>query len=266
MHRRPVVQPQYKAWPDLKIVFELAQKLGYGEMFWGGDMRKAFNHLLLPFGVTVDDLDAQPRGVYFSPPEPRYRKYAEKDEQTGKPKGVGTPTGRIEIYSETLKTLGYDPLPDWREPLPGPFSTPDLSREFPLTLSFQPRPMHWIHGQFRIVPWLRQCQPEPLAWINRRTAAAQGIHEGDSILIETPKRDGTVQGYIRLKAHLTETLHPQAVGVPYGWWQGCEALGLTEYGNLDGSTNINDLLDDYFRDRVSGTIGMGSYPCRVRKE
>jgi len=84
--------------------------------------------------------------------------------------------------------------------------------------------------------------------------------------VETPKRDGTLQGYVRLKAHLTESLHPQLISVPYGWWQGCEALGLMESGNQDGSANANDLVDDSFRDPVSGTIGMGSYPCRVRKE
>ena len=85
-------------------------------------------------------------------------------------------------------------------------------------------------------------------------------------MIETPKHDGTLQGYIRIKAHLTEAVHPQAVGVPYGWWQGCETFGLNTAGNLDGSANVNHLIDDYYRDRVSGTIGMGSYPCRVRKE
>jgi anaerobic selenocysteine-containing dehydrogenase len=126
--------------------------------------------------------------------------------------------------------------------------------------------MHWIHGQFRVVPWLRECQPEPFVWINRRTAATLAINEGDEVIIETPKQDGTLQGSIRLKAHLSEVIHPKAINVPYGWWQGCEALGWNDCGSLDGSTNVNNLIDDYYRDPVSGTIGMGSYPCRVRKE
>jgi len=266
MHRRPVVPPRAEAWPDLKIIFELARRLGYAKDFWDADIHKAFNHMLEPVGVTLEDLDAQPKGVYYRPPQPRYRKYAQKDRQTGKAKGVGTPTGRLEIYSETLKTLGNDPLPGWREPEPGPASTPALFRQFPFSLAFLPRPMYWNHGQFRGVPWLRQCQPEPLAWINCRTAAKMEIGEGDLLVIETPTHDGALQGDIRIKAHLTEAIHPQAIGVPYGWWQGCEALGLNETGNLDGSANVNHLVDDHFRDPVSGTIGMGGYPCRVRKE
>ncbi len=266
MHRRPIVQPQYESWSDLKIIFELARRLGYGEMFWDGDIKKAFNYLLLPFGVTLDDLDTQPQGVHYCPPEPRYRKYAEQNRQTGKAKGVGTPTGRLEIYSETLKTLGYDPLPNWKEPEPGPSSTPELFRDFPMILTFAAKPMQWIHGQFRAVPWLRECQPEPFAWLNPRTAVTFTIKEGDKIVIETPKRDGTLQGYIRMKAHLTEAVHPQTINIPHGWWQGCETKALDDWGNLDGSTNVNNLIDDYYRDPVSGTIGMGSYPCRIRKD
>jgi len=76
--------------------------------------------------------------------------------------------------------------------------------------------MHWIHGQFREVPWLRECELEPVVWINRRTAATLSVHEGDPVVVETPKSDGTLQGYVRLKAHLTESLHPQFISVPMG--------------------------------------------------
>lgn len=266
MHRRPIVEPQYEAWPDLKIIFELAKRLGYAKEFWDGDIKRAFNDMLEPFKVTVDELDASPPGIAYSPPPARYKRYAATDEKSGRPKGVATPTGKLEIYSEKLKTLGYDPLPSWREPEPGPFSTPELFREFPLILSSGFKPMHWLHGQLRAVPWLRECDREPFVWINRRTARKVGIRDGDRVMVETPKRDGTIQGNVVLKAVLTETVHPQVIYIPYGWWQGCDSLGLEGYGSLDGSTNVNNLYDDSFADPVSGTIGMVSYPCRVRKE
>ncbi|MBI2988329.1 MAG: molybdopterin-dependent oxidoreductase [Deltaproteobacteria bacterium] len=266
MYRQPIVKPQHEAWPDLKIVFELAKRLGYAKEFWDGDIKKAFNYMLEPFQVTADELAASPRGIRHAPPQPRYRRYAAREEKNGKPKGVATPTGRLEIYSERLKSLGYDPLPYWREPEPGPFSTPELFREFPLILSSGFKPMHWLHGQLRAVPWLRECQEEPFVWINRRTALKLGVQDGEEVLVETPRRDGTVQGHARLKAMLTEAVHPQVIYIPYGWWQGCDSLGLNDYGNLDGSANVNNLYDDSFTDPVSGTIGMVSYPCRVRRE
>jgi anaerobic selenocysteine-containing dehydrogenase len=118
----------------------------------------------------------------------------------------------------------------------------------------------------RAVPWLRECEKEPTVWINRRAAGEQGIRDGDDVLVETPKRDGSLQGFLQLRAFLTESVHPKVIYIPYGWWQGCTSLGMGEYGNLDGSANVNNLYDDAFTDPISGTIGIVSYPCRVRKE
>ena len=75
-----------------------------------------------------------------------------------------------------------------------------------------------------------------------------------------------MQGNVRLKAKLTEAVHPDVIYIPYGWWQGCSSLGFGDSGNLNGSANVNQLYDDAFTDPVSGTIGIASYPCRVRKE
>ena len=266
MYRRPIVQPQHESWPDLKIVFELARRMGYAERFWNGDVARAFDYMLEPFNVTLREVAASSRGIRYTPPESVYRKYASADEKTGRPKGVDTPTGRLEIYSEKLKTFGYSPLPVWVEPKPGPFSTPELSREFPLILASGFKPMHWIHGQMRAIPWLRECDREPSVWINSRTAAALGIRTGDQVTVETPSRDGSLQGCLRLKALLTESVHPRVIHIPYGWWQGCDPLALQYLGNLDGSANVNNLYDDSFTDPVSGTIGIVSYPCRVRRE
>jgi anaerobic selenocysteine-containing dehydrogenase len=266
MYRKAIAQPQHEAWPDIKIIFELAKKLGYEKEFWNGNVKQAFDHMLQPFKVTADELAALPKGVYHAPAQPTYRRYAARDEKSGKPKGFATPTGRLEIYSEKLKTLGYDPLPYWKEPKPGPVSTPELFKEFPLVLSSGFKPMHWLHGQLRAVPWLRECDDEPFVWINQRTGLKLGIQDGDPLVVETPKRDGTIQGNVSLKALLTEAVHPDVIYIPYGWWQGCSSLGFSDSGNLDGSANVNNLYDDSFIDPVSGTIGIASYPCRVRKE
>jgi len=266
MYRRPIVEPQHESWPDLKIVFELARRMGYAEQFWDGDTKKAFDYMLEPFKVTLAELADSPRGIRYTPPEPVFRKYAVSDERSSKPKGVATPTGKLEVYSEKLKTLDYNPLPAWIEPTPGPVSTPDLVRDFPLILASGFKPMHWIHGQMRAVPWLRECEKEPSVWINRRTAAEMGIKDGDQVVVETPKPDGSMQGRLRLKAHPTESVHPRVIYIPYGWWQGCAPLGLMDRGNLDGSTNVNYLYDDSVTDPLSGTISIVSYPCRVRKE
>ncbi len=266
MYRTPLVAPRFESRPAEKIIFELAERLGYAKDFFHGDLKKGFVEIIAPLGASMDQLETPPHRIPYNTPERRYRDYARIDPETGKPRGVNTPTGRLEIYSDFFKSMGYDPLPAWVDAEPGPFSTPEMAADFPLILCSGFKPIHWLHGQFRAVPWLRECDPEPVVWINRRTATEMGIRNGDAVLVEAPGKDGQVQGFLRLKAFPTESVHPKVIHIPYGWWQGCSPLGLEDRGNLDGSANVNNLYDDSTTDPVSGTIGIVSYPCRVRKE
>jgi anaerobic selenocysteine-containing dehydrogenase len=61
--RRPVAAPRGEARSDLQIVFALAERLGLGEQFWGGDLDAGLRHLLAPSGVTLEQLRATPAGV-----------------------------------------------------------------------------------------------------------------------------------------------------------------------------------------------------------
>ena len=68
-------------------------------------------------------------------------------------------------------------------------------------------------------PWLAEiAERHPYAYnvmINPRTAAAKGIRDGDSILLETP-RGANAQGI----AKVSECIHPEAVGIAsaFGHW------------------------------------------------
>jgi len=130
--RRPVIEPRGEARADTEIVFDLACRLGLGDRFWEGDIDAAYRHQLAPSGVTLEALRENPGGVRV-PLRTRYRKYAE--EKDGVPNGFATPTGKIELYSETFLAHGYPPLPEHEEPLVGPLSRPDLAERFPLILT-----------------------------------------------------------------------------------------------------------------------------------
>ena len=61
--RQAVVRPVHEARPDLEIIFALAQRLGLGAQFFGGDMETAFNHQLARSGLTVQQLREHPAGI-----------------------------------------------------------------------------------------------------------------------------------------------------------------------------------------------------------
>ena len=81
------------------------------------------------------------------PLETRYRKYQEQ--------GFGTPSGKVEIFSTDLQTIGQSPLPEFRPPRLDP------TLEFPLVLTSAKTPIY-CHSQHRNLSRLRRVIPDPV--------------------------------------------------------------------------------------------------------
>ena len=126
--RQRVVPPRGEARSDIEIVFDLANRLGLGDRFFGGEVEAAWRHQIAPSGITLEALRAHPRGIR-APVETRHRKYAET--RGGVPVGFRTPSRRIELYSEEMLDHGYPPLPEFEEPRVSPRSSRDLADAFP---------------------------------------------------------------------------------------------------------------------------------------
>ena len=256
--RPAVVQPLHESRADIEIIFELAQRLGLNEQFFGGAVDAGYNHHLAPSGLTVEQLRANRIGIRAAT-RTRYRKYAETDPQTGRPRGFQTPTGKIEIYSTKFAKAGYAPLPGSPEANNGGDNSRDASHDYPLILtSF--RLMQYCDQQHRNIPRLRRQAREPFLEINPETAASLNIQNNEWIKLETP-----LSG-IRLKAKLNPSLHPKVVATQYGWWQDCKELQMPGYDPLAGDgSNVNLIISNDVSDPISGAVPHRSQPCRVQK-
>ena len=254
--RPPVVPPRGEARPDVDIVFDLAGRLGLGEAFHGGDIEAAYRHQLGPSGVTPEALRAEPGGVSL-PLSTRYRKYAEPDAK-GVPGGFATRSRKVELYSEVFLEQGYDPLPEYREPLVGPKTRPELAARDPLVLTSVKHSL-FCESQHRALPSLRRRAKDPEIEIHPDAAAARGIVAGGWVRIETP--DGSVLA----KARLNAGLDPRVVAGQHGWWQACGELGAPGYDPFgpDGA-NLNLVIGRAAVDPISGTVPHRSYLCEVR--
>jgi anaerobic selenocysteine-containing dehydrogenase len=253
-----VIAPLHDARPDIRIIFDLAEKLGLGDKFWHGDIEAAFNHQLAPSGITVADLRKKPGGIFVQLPV-EYEKYTRMNGNKG-PNGFNTPSGRVEIYSEKFLSHGYDPLPSYQEPLMSPFSRPELAQKFPFILT-NFKLLAFCHGQHRGVASLRRMVPHPYVLINTEKAEALGIQEKDWVTMETPL------GSIRLQAKLKEWLHPRIVCTQHGWWQGCKELDLPTYDPFsDKGANVNRLVSNDLADPITGSVPHKSYMCNIRKD
>ncbi|MBW1921763.1 MAG: molybdopterin-dependent oxidoreductase, partial [Deltaproteobacteria bacterium] len=185
----------YDFWRGLGL--ELGQ-----EADWPWETLEAlYDYRLAPVGLTFQQFMAQ--GGYLSVPK-EYKRYQKV--------GFATPTGKVELYSTILEKLGYDPLPQFKEPPETPFSQPQLAEKYPLILITGSRVQPYYHSEHRQVASLRKMHPDPIVQINSETAKNLGISDGDWVWIESPR------GKIRQKCRLFDGIDPRVVHVEHGWW------------------------------------------------
>ena len=251
--RNRVVEPLYESWPDMKIIFELAKRLELKDKFFNGDIQAAFDYQLQPSGITLEEIRKRPGGIRV-PIELRFKKYAR-----GEPGGFSTPSGKIEIYSQTFLEHGYDPLPGYEESRTAIETQAELAKEYPLLLT-SAKLQQFCHTQHRNIAGLRSRVAHPYLEINPEKAEELQIADGELVVLETP------EARIRLKAKLTRGIDPRVVCTQHGWWQACSALQLPELDPFSPEgANYNLLISNNFTDPVSGSVPHRSYPCRVKK-
>ena len=228
-----VVEPVGNSMEESMMLAELGRRTGYAEYFPWKATDEVLDYLLKGSGITLDQLRQNPGGIY----------YAERESQKYLRNGFDTPSGKVEIYSELMAEYGYDPLPTFCEPAESPVTCQDLAEKYPLIFVGGNKTVAYIHSQCRNLPSLRRLVPEPLLEINPQTAASLGVVDGDLVTVES------LRGSVRVKAELTEGIHPKVVAMQLGWSQ----------------ANANCLTDDEARDPVSGYPGFRSVLCRVSK-
>ena len=219
-----LVPEQHSSWPDWKIIFELARVLGLKQYFPWNSFREAIkaHHV-----------------AYMS--DPAHTLYAArgKDRPTTTTPKFPTPSGKVELYSETLERFGHDPLPDWKAPL----NRPDPAQEFPLILVSGPRTRPFINSQFHTIPSIARKMPEPVVALHPTAATRFGVTDKESVAVVSP------YGRIVLRVNVSESVHPETAVIPSGWAQ----------------ANANELTSSDSLDPISGFPAFRSGVCRIEK-
>jgi anaerobic selenocysteine-containing dehydrogenase len=202
-----------EARSDWEINLEMAKRLATTPIKFN-TVRELINDRLAAGNTDFEKLKA--KGCWEFPPEghrtrPYYRYEKGLLRKDGKP-GFETPTGKVELYSTKYEEWDLDPLPYYEEPSESPVASPEMAEQYPLILTTGRRSPVFFHSEHRMIPWLRELDPDPVAEINDKTAADLGIQNGEWVYVEN------THGKIKLKAKVTPTSHPKVVTVPHGWW------------------------------------------------
>jgi len=226
-----------QSWPDWKIVFELARRLGLEKEFPWQTAEEAINFQLEPAGITVEMLRSNPGGLRVE--ETKYEKY--------RTAGFATPSGKVEFFSERLHKNGHLPVPymDGNDVNPISFSD-KFGRDAMIGISGE-RTNRFTHTQFHNIPFLLKKEPEGFVDIHPKDARRMRISNGDMIKINSPR------GYIKMKARISDVVRQGSVRIAWGW------------GEVHSEFSLNNLTDDHRRDPVTGTPSNRSFMCEIEK-
>jgi len=242
--RRKVIQVG-ECRSDHEMLNDLGHRVGQGESWWD-NFEQALDWILEPLGITWQDFKKMDciRG------EVVHQKYEMK--------GFSTPTRKFELYSTLLEGWGYDPLPQFREPLESPHSRPELYKQYPYILITGRRLPGFFHSENRQLPWMRELHPDPVVEIHPDTAAKEGIQEGNWVIIESPR------GKVRQRAKLFAGIDPRVVSAEHAWW----FPEKRDPGHGWDESNINILTDNSYEncDPAMGATHIRTLLCKITPE
>jgi len=249
--REKLIEPVGQARNDYLIMVELANRLGYGEIYPQTE-EELIRFVLKGSGYTLEDVKKAGGWVKIPTPVMEYKKWEKgKLRVDGKP-GFNTPTGKFEIWSTTLEKYGYEPLPKYVEVKEGPLGNPLLAKKFPLVFNSGARPQTDFRSQHHNIKSLLKESPEPFVEMNIENAKERGIKSGDLVEVRTPR------GAVKFRAKVTNNIMKGNVD--------CSMGGGTPVGPKPWrERNVNQLTDLNNFDEISGFPVYKALLCEVVK-
>jgi assimilatory nitrate reductase catalytic subunit len=195
--RKQAFAPPFNIYSDIRILCELAKRLGKEDKFTFINTEEIFNELRIATagaiadysGITYEKI-SESNGIFWPCPS---------EEHTGTSRlftdKFHTPNGRARFHA-------IRHLPSAEEP----------DKEYPLYLTTGRVLAHYQSGtQTRRVAKLQEMASEPFAEINPATARRYGLSHGDLILLETRR------GEAIFKAKLTNLIREDTIFIPFHW-------------------------------------------------
>ena len=146
-----------------------------------------------------------------------------------------TPSGKVELYSQTMADMSLEPLPGYeRVEDTGGNNGEKLNGRFPKSQSLTlitSAAHHFTTSSFANQAELLQREGTPFVEIHPDDAASRGIEHGQQVIVENGR------GWVRLRAVVTEAIRPGVLASPKGRWS-----------KLDGGRNVNWTVSDALAD------------------
>ena len=220
-------KPRGEARSNFDVAQALAKRMGLNDRIFTLAPQEAAQELFK--GSTGPASRAEPARLFAG--EPIHIKH----DWQGQP--FGTPSGKLEFYSEQAAKHGLSALPDWN---PDPIEVADAAR-WPLRLLTAPGYFQ-AHTAFSGVKFLREREGKPFCILHPDDAAKRGLKDGAEVRLFNDR------GEVGLMLKLSDEVQPGVVLVP-GQRPSSESLGGT----------INMLCSDRYTDIGEGATYQSTF-------
>ena len=252
-----LVEPPGETKSDYRICAEIAERLGIGDAFtenrdeksWVDYCLNIFRSTRFPGLPTLDEFLLSNIGAYSNPvTQP---KIAFADFRADPQKyPLSTPSGKIEIFSEELYSLGNPNevpavpkyIQEWESPfrvdvhskpassLTTPQNAGGLARgEYPLQ-AIGHHTLARVHSTHANNEWLQEAFPQRI-FINPIDASERDIQDGDLVRVWNGR------GELIIPARVTPRILPGVVDIPQGAWWKPDADGVDHGGCINVLTS-----------------------------
>lgn len=248
-----LVEPVGEARDDFEIFRGIAARLGIEEAFtdgkdawqWVTGLYEEARERTAMEGVTLPPFEEFWEAGFIEVPggDPHYTSLSEF---RADPEGFSlyTPSGKIELFSETIAGFGYDDCPGhptWLEPQE--YLGSPRSADYPFHL-LSTHPSYRLHSQMDNAPLARNAKVagrEPV-WMNPQDAAAHGLADGSVVELHND-RGRMLAGLV-----VTDRVRPGVLVMYEGAWVDPVMPGTV--GSLDKHGNPNMVTRDVGTSRL----------------
>ncbi|MDR9827265.1 DMSO/selenate family reductase complex A subunit [Vibrio sp. FNV 38] len=236
------VQPLYETKSVYEMCSELSKRFDLYDEFTEGRTHDEWLEYLYaermkqdPNIPSLDDLRKQGPYQIVAPKEGRIALEEFRKDPIANP--VGTPSGRIEIYSTKLETIAKE----WEliegdviTPLPQYTVTWDShldprAKDYPLQICAY-HTKGRTHSTYHNIPWLREVVFDGL-WMNPLDAETRGLKSGDMIKVWNDR------GELRMAVKVTPRIMPGVAAFGQGAWYSPDKNGVDHGGCINSLTS-----------------------------
>ena len=224
----PVIAPEGESRTNWEVFRELSRVMGLPDRHYETPLPELIDAHLRAAGPVTDGITHErlrtERSTRITVPRP-FLPFAN---------GAPTPSGRVELYSETLAQQGLPPLPTYVPLREGP-DNPAIGRRYPLRCHVPPN-RFFLNSSFSQSTLLRARQGGPTVLVHPDDAARRAIAPGDLVAVFNDR------GRALFTAALSEDTQPGQVVVEGIWW----------HKFMPGGRGVNVLTSDGLADMGGG--------------